>query len=329
MHQPETDRAWMVTGIGSLLHQERSFGLADSLRWTPGFAFIPQLAQVELFDSINLQPFPRLPQGIDYRQGLLEGNPETRGALCELFSERPGLDILPGFKTAIAAGELGSFSKFQWVGPLTLATSIRLNGKAILEDPALFKLLADYLVSQISAVARWCRAHEINCLILDEPCLPVVEHLDDHTAARLLGALEQALDAIVSEGVVGGVHCCAKLDRVRIDWLNLHGACLSLDVSGDAAYLNAVLGSFREFYSSGRLLLLGCVPTQGAPTKPLSGGLIARQILQALGHLGWDKDEAQARVALTPACGLAGVSLAEAEAIFRLLHEISFKLAMP
>jgi len=113
------------------------------------------------------------------------------------------------------------------------------------------------------------------------------------------GHLRTVLTAV--EGVIAGVHCCAP--RFPIDVVTAAGAhFVSIDIL-DARPDDEALGRAWE---SGLGVLIGCVPAVGA--DPGTEEQMSRPLRRYLADLGFEDPKHLERMAITPACGLAGAS---------------------
>jgi methionine synthase II (cobalamin-independent) len=230
---------------------------------------------------------------------------------------RQDLDLL----AEVADGYAGPL-KLQVTGPWTLAAGLYLPRleRAVVDPGAcrdLVASLAEGLSRHVAEVRRLVPGAEV-VVQLDEPSLPAVLTGALPTASGFgrLRAVEEpivvdglttVLDAVRGAGAVAGlVHCCADAPPVPV--LARTGAdALSLDVSRLGRQGWEEVGAAVE---AGVALWAGAVPTSGAvPTV----SAVTDSIWSRWRALGLDV-ALLAGVVVTPACGLAGSSPAQARA---------------
>ncbi|MGI9197743.1 MAG: methionine synthase [Candidatus Nanopelagicales bacterium] len=239
---------------------------------------------------------------------------------------------LDGIEEALH-GRIGPL-KCQLAGPWTLAAGIEMrNGERAVRDPGacrdIAEALAEASASHVAEVRRRLPGAEI-VLQLDEPSLPTVlaggvgtasglatyRSIDEQTAQARLGTV---LEAARAAGALPGVHCCDA--RAPIALLCRAGADM---VSVDLAVLD---GSQEEplgvAVDAGATVLLGLVPSLPVATRG-AGELAeraARHALDQYSRWGFPAEVANARVALTPQCGLAGADPQWARTAYAALRE--------
>jgi hypothetical protein len=209
--------------------------------------------------------------------------------------------------------------KVQAAGPWTLAAGIELHrGDRALSDRAAVRdiaaALAEGLAQHVADVQKRLPYATV-VLQLDEPSLPAVRQGRIRTASgfgtlrtvdepELLATLRTVL-----ETAPAGVHCCAS--DVPFDLLGRAGAqFVSLDL---ALLTTRQYDSLAALLDDGRHLLLGTDDAQRATA-------LWRDLSHPLETLAQ-------RVTVTPACGLAGRSPAEARAALARAREVAKALA--
>lgn len=223
-------------------------------------------------------------------------------------------------------GYAGAF-KLQLVGPWSLAATLELpRGGAALGDHGarreLAQSLAEGAAEHVRDVRRRLGGVADLVVQLDEPALPAVlagqvptasgfgrhRSIDPPEASDLLGGV---LDALRAAGAEPVVHCCAPdfpIDLVR--GAGAAGVAVDLDLLG-AAGLDQLAGAVE----AGDRVLLGAVPTTGeAATK----AAVVERVSRLFDMLGLEPTD---RVALTPACGLAGAEAGGVRATLTALRE--------
>lgn len=220
--------------------------------------------------------------------------------------------------------------KLQVCGPWTLAGSVWLHrGERAVVDAGATRDLADSLAEGIRAhVARVRRlvpgAEPV--LQLDEPSLPTIlagrlptssgfgklPAVDPQVAAATLGRVVAAHDGQVL------VHCCA--DDPPVSLLRSVGARgLSLDVTrlGPRAWEGVAVAVEDDL-----VLYAGLAPTRGDLPR---SAVLAGQLSTQWDRVGLALDRLD-RVVVTPTCGLAGATPAQARATLRACVEAAGEL---
>jgi len=222
-----------------------------------------------------------------------------------------------------AEGFDGTF-KVQAAGPLTLAANIELAlGGRILRDHGavrdLSESLAEGLRAHVADVRRRLPAATV-LLQLDEPSLPdalagriatdsglhTYRSIESSTAGTLLRTVVEAAGAPVI------LHCCAP--DVPLDVVRASGAAaVALDVS-----LVDKLDPLGEAIDAGVGFFAGSRQTTPAA--------IADQVRGVWRQLGFPEQRLSDQVVVTPTCGLAGSSPAEARATLTAIREAAQRL---
>lgn len=209
--------------------------------------------------------------------------------------------------------------KAQLAGPWTLAAAVEMRGgeRAVRDHGAcrdIAEALAEAAARHVGEIRRRLPGAEV-WLQLDEPSLPSVLAGGVTTAsglatyrsvdaARAQSHLAWVFDSISGQGAVPGAHCCHP--RVPVDLLRRAGArMLSVDPHVLEAAREESLGEALE---AGVHLLLGYAPSLPVPVPgpQALAERIATRALEQYSRWGIPVDVANARVALTSSCGLAG-----------------------
>lgn len=291
------------SGVGSLPHDN----CADAVNFVAHSADVAYL--------------PQLPNRHEQESMLVQWGDGIAGAGQDGTILRKG--ATPGDRSEAflgAAAMLGRVRdplvKTQATGPVTLAAALRAGG---VEVPNLLDLVVAELRSRIAQHLEWIRAEtsvsEV-VLVLDEPALAAVSEDPLPLAARrALTALIAHIDAPV------GIHCCGDTDwgelaEMGFDWLSWDVGALGHGFLQGVDRIATALGA-------GTRVMWGLVPTTRGPL-PRPHVLVARygtavaNLVVAGAPLAKLKSEAW----FTPACGLAGLSVGDAEAVVRLLTEV-------
>lgn len=234
-----------------------------------------------------------------------------------------------------AQGHTGPI-KVQVVGPWTLAATV--------ERPRMDKVLADHgarrelaqglaeaVAEHVADVRRRVRDASEIIVQLDEPALPAVlaagiptaSGFGKHRAVHPPEASEQlawVTAAIAAGDATPWVHCCAP--DVPIGLLRGAGAAgVMLDLSLLAA---DGLEPAAEALEAGTTIALGVVPSSGVLP---SDAAVVERVLRWLDLLGLDPEMVGQHLVVTPACGLAGATPANARRATELVRSVARSLS--
>ncbi|MFZ9595679.1 MAG: hypothetical protein ACO3A2_06325 [Bdellovibrionia bacterium] len=223
-------------------------------------------------------------------------------------------------------GERGhALAKIQILGPLTAPWALSLEN-APRQAPLveLHTQVHQFLLARALAMTHAFLRRGITPLIfLDEPGLLVV-NFKDSKGALALSELKLFIQTLQAHGAIVGLHCCGQADWDSI--LKLPLDVLSLDTSQCLPQALQCSGAqaFSHFLKNGGRLALGIIPTTAeAGLEVIRGKKLASSLLHLL-EASFDASvlaQIRTQSLLTPACGLATRSLAEADWVFRQLKE--------
>jgi len=233
--------------------------------------------------------------------------------------------------TEQAAGHTGPL-KVQAAGPWTLAAGVDLPmGGPLLHDHGAVRDLAESLAEGLRTHVADVAARVPGAAVLlqvDEPSLPAVlaGRVATESGLGTLRAVERTVAAsvlrVVSDavGVPVVIHCCAP--DVPLDVLRAAGAvAVALDIG-----LVSDLDALGEAVDAGLGLFAGAAPTPPAGAGP-SAAQVADRVRDLWRKLGFPLAQLPVQVVVTPACGLAGASGAQARAALRACHDAGRRLA--
>ena len=312
----------LATGIGSLPHHDPVAAAASALRWLPGLPAAPQLPARTPLEGMIAQWARALPEVTLADDGTIE-----RVDLAMI--EAP---IVCDFDTTAHGGLLAflahaqrqpqplALMKAQVTGPLTLGIALTEAG-----------VPAPLAIERAALLARaWARALEHLVaeqlpetelvLFFDEPGLTAFRDgrapIDRERATDLLSG------ALAAPMCVVGVHVCGTGDlRIALD---AGPKILGVEVSN--ALLSNAAGLGRHMEGDG-WIAWGAVPTDrpvGEQATPLWKHLV--DCWCELTRRGCDGLRLRQQALVTPACGLAGHGLSQAERSMRLAREIGDRI---
>jgi methionine synthase II (cobalamin-independent) len=223
--------------------------------------------------------------------------------------------------------------KVQAPGPITLAAQLELpNGHRAITDHGALRDLAESLAEGVAG-HRTDVARRLDTEVLvqfDEPVLPaaLAGRLTGVTGVTPVHPVDEALATNLLDECaarVGGavaLHSCAP----DLPWKILQRSGLRA-VSVDTSTLTATdLDGIGEFVDSGRVVMLGVVPTAAPERRPTVDQLAA--VATAItDRLGFERAVLQDRIGVTPACGLAGATPQWARAAVELAQRVADRFA--
>ncbi len=291
------------SGIGSLPHTDS----AEAVEFVLATADVPYL--------------PQLPNRHPEESMLLQWGDGMAGAGPDDLTLRADSETGPRHEAFVGAEAMlrepaGDVLKTQATGPVTLAAALKAGG---VRRTGLLRHVADELVIRISDHLDWVRRQsdvEEVILVLDEPMLAVTG--DDPLPAAVLDVLALVIEQIDADV---GIHCCGDTDwgavaALRPGWLSWDVAALG------PGFLAGVDQISRALAASTRLMW-GIVPTTPG-TLPDQSVIVSRYgtAVATLIVAGAPLESLKQRAWFTPACGLAGLSVADAQAVVELLEEV-------
>jgi hypothetical protein len=338
----------LATAIGSLPHKDPQQAVEVVLQNIPNAPIWPQLPANGLNEQMEIQYSEGLPRVvIDREKGRMyfDTTGDTSADLAEFYEKFCADDveafrISPDFSKGIyameaalqASGVKRPFVKVQTTGPLSVGLSIVDEKKrAIYYNPE----FVDVVVKAAAMKCRWQIrrfqpfAEKMICFV-DEPILSAfgsstyVSVTRDDSVAKL----GEVIDAVHAEGALAGVHCCGNTE-----WSILIDAgvdILNFDAFDYGETILLYPEAMKNYLKAGKALAFGIVPTNSAKIKVHTADtLIAKfcELVEKLAKVtGLDTDLICRQVFVTPSCGTGSLPVADAELVFRTLHELSTKL---
>jgi hypothetical protein len=223
--------------------------------------------------------------------------------------------------------------KGQTTGPVSLGLTVKDDrGRALLYEEDLM----DGVVRGLALRARWQEAWLRETarrfaggeaapqvlLSVDEPYLGTFgsAHFpySPEVVAGYLRVFDEALDA------VWGVHCCDNTDWEFI--LSSPVRFVSFDAYAHGSRVVLYPKAVKDFLAAGKVLLWGIVPTDPGRLGSEDAESLARRclgLLETLVGRGVPEDSLVRQSMVTPACGLAGLSVEEARRAMGLAVDVS------
>lgn len=333
----------VATGIGSLPGTDPALAAATVWGELPDFPHLPELPARgvgadmigrtgALLEGLALEVVPT-----GWRLASHPGLDQRRA--CDLLER--DLDAVAG----AAAGYAGPV-KCQLAGPWTLAAGVELpRGEKAVGDAGAVRDIRQSLAEGLRTHLADLRVRVPGGRLvvqLDEPSLPtvlagrvraasglgVIPAVPESIAEQDLAELVASIDAPVV------VHCCAA--EVPVALLQRAGvAGLAVDLDRLTASQYDALGAASE---AGVVLALGIQPesagsddarardAQLGAASAISPDRAAAAVRDLLGRIGFDRDSGADRVLITPACGLAGATPAEARAAMQTCRQAATRL---
>lgn len=227
---------------------------------------------------------------------------------------------LRAFLTAVSdrAGPV----KVQLTGPVTFGIALAANGvPADLAFPvagAAVRARADAMMDLLDERIPQCT----RVAFLDEPGLVGALEPDFPVTPDVALDLVSAVLAGLEPRAVTGVHCCGPADWKLV--MQAGPQVLSLPLDSE---VEAVAGSLASFLDHGGWVAWGVVPTD----RPLgtTPELLWRRLSQIWCNLvqeGCDPVKVRTQAMITPACGLAGHGVTQAEHVMDFTTELADRL---
>jgi hypothetical protein len=312
-------RAPVPTAIGSLPHRDCDEATELVYRLLPDLPAAPQLPQRSAGEGMLAQVASGV-AGIHIDDaGRLHIDPASIDP--SPGSSEPAFDDASwgGLNAFLSrAGGQTDAVKVQLAGPVTLALALVDAGVA----PSAALPAAGLIVEQrAAALRRHVAAALPQALViafLDEPGLTAFSSpVAPFEPTDVIEVLSATL-ASLGPDTVTGLHCCGPTD-----WRLVASAgpdVISAPVGIGLEDEGQVVAPFLE---GGGVVAWGAVPTD----RPISddAGLLCRQLVatwRALRADGCDADLLRQHALITPACGMAGHGLSQAERVLRLVGHI-------
>ena len=260
----------LVTGIGSLPHNNVRTAVELVAEYSPELPFWPQLPQRSPHEGMIEQIFAtfgdslrRRPQSFGY--DILAGRVDTLIHdlnHSEAFLTDNQASGFFAFKTALHNKRFDQAMgvKGQLTGPITLAFQLFVDNQLLLSHQKLVRAISRYVTRLAMWQASLLQYNNMPVIILlDEPCLGLFDPTwPSDVAGFLLSTLKKTITTIQSTGVLVGLHCCATPPFAALDYLQPD--VISFDAH---QYMEAFCTEWdvKPFLARGGIVTFGLVPT--------------------------------------------------------------------
>ena len=336
----------IATGIGSMPGADPDKAMEQSIRYLPEAPIWPQLPQRDFREHMDVQYSESLP-GLRIDEVREKVSFNTTGDLTpalEKFFERYlekdygffriSETYAPGFYALLRALKKGSLSRARYIkghitGPLTASSSFKdETGKDIIHNELFF----DAVVKGLAMKAAW-QIEELKpfgkpvIIFIDEPAMESLGSAFSAVSSELVAEkLNELADTIHELGGLAGIHCCGNADWSMI--LNTRVDIVNFDAFGYMEKVMLYPADIKKFFGRGGALAWGIVPT-GAFTGNETADLLV-SILEAgirrLEQAGIDQQTILRQSLITPSCGMGSLTPYQAEAILKLLRDVSDRM---
>lgn len=312
----------LSSAMGSLPHTDVDEAVAFALDRQPRLPAAPSLPRMAAVEGM----IPQAAWGIAGVLVLPDGSLLVDEAAVDPdMPLRSGLDDEPftGMRAFLDAigGRVAPY-KLQLTGPVTLGLALHAVG--VSADRA-FAVAARAVSARVADLLRRARAAAPGAtplVFLDEPGLTAALEPDFPLGVDDTLDLVSAALATVEDGAIAGLHCCGRADWPAL--LQAGPQMLSLPVDAGATDHP---GAFADYLERGGWIAWGAVPTD----RPLgeTAEILWRRLLaewEALAEAGCDPRRLIEQAVITPACGLVGLDVAQADHVLDLTNALAQRL---
>ena len=336
----------IATGIGSLPIVEPDKAAALSLQYLAEAPIWPQLPQRDFREHMDIQYSEALP-GLRINTAGKRVFFDTSGDLTpELetffgrFIEkdygffRLSEEYAPGFYAMLRALEKGLPAKARFIkghitGPLTAGISFKdQDNRDIVHNDVLF----DAVVKGLAMKAAW-QVRELGrfgkpvIIFIDEPAMESLGSAFSAVSSEVVAEkLNEIIDVIHGLGGIAGIHCCGNTDWPLL--FNSNVDIVNFDAFGYMEKVMLYPEDIGKFLGRGGALAWGIVPTGAFTGTETAEGLTAKLEagMKRLETRGIPREMLLRQCLITPSCGLGSLTPEAAEAILKLLREVSDRM---
>ena len=336
----------IATGIGSLPITDADKAAILSVTYLPEAPIWPQLPQKDFREHMDCQYSESLP-GLRLDEAkkrfFFDTSQDLTPELEKFFERYIEKDygffkiseeyaagyyaFLRALKKGLPAG--ARFIKGHITGPLTAGISFKdETGKDIIHNEMIF----DAVVKGLAMKAAW-QIQDLNrfgkpvIIFIDEPAMESLGSAFSAVSSDVVTEKLNEIIAVIHElGGIAGIHCCGNADWPML--FNTDVDIVNFDAFG---YMERVLlypDDIKTFYGRGGALAWGIVPT-GAFTGNETPEMLLAKLDAGMKRLelrGIKREVVLRQCIITPSCGMGSLTPDKAEAILRLLREVSDRM---
>ncbi len=336
----------IATGIGSLPTTDPDEAAALSLRYLAEAPIWPQLPQKnfrEHMDGQYSETLPGLRLDAVKKRFYFDTSKDLTPELEKFFERyiekdygffRLTEEYAAGFYAFLRALSKGlppgaRFIKGHITGPLTAGISYKdETGRDIIHNEVLF----DAVVKGLAMKAAW-QIRELKqfgrpvIIFIDEPAMESLGSAFSAVSSEVVAEkLNEIIDVIHEQGGIAGIHCCGNADwpmlfRTRIDIVNF-------DAFGYMEKVMLYPEDIKKFLNRGCALAWGIVPA-GAFTGSETADMLIAKLETGMKRLeknGIPRRTILRQCLITPSCGMGSLTQDKAEAILKLLRDVSDRM---
>jgi methionine synthase II (cobalamin-independent) len=336
----------IATGIGSLPITDPDKAAALSLQYLPEAPIWPQLPQRDFREQMDGQYSESLP-GIRLdevkKRFFFDTSKDLTPEFEKFFEQyldknysffKISAEYAAAFPSFIKALKQGLPSKMRFVkghitGPLTAGISFKdETGKDIIHHEMLF----DAVVKGLAMKAAW-QIQELRqfgkpvIIFIDEPAMESLGSEFSAVSSEVVAEkLNEIIDTIHELGGLAGIHCCGNADWPMI--FNTRVDIVNFDAFGYMEKVMLYPDDIKKFFARGGALAWGVVPT-GAFVGDETAELLLAKLYAGIKRLeaaGIARDVILRQSLITPSCGMGSLTPDKAEAILKLLREVSDRM---
>jgi methionine synthase II (cobalamin-independent) len=336
----------IATGIGSLPITDPEKAAALSLQYLPEAPIWPQLPQRDFREHMDGQYSESLP-GIRLdaakKRFFFDTSKDLTPEFEKFFEQyleknynffKISAEYAAAFPAFIKALKQGpppkmSFVKGHITGPLTAGISFKdETGKDIIHNEMLF----DAVVKGLAMKAAW-QIQELKqfgkpvIIFIDEPAMESLGSAFSAVSSEVVAEkLNEIIDTIHELGGLAGIHCCGNADWPMI--FNTRVDIVNFDAFGYMEKVMLYPDDIKKFLARGGALAWGVVPT-GAFTGNETAELLLAKLdagMKRLEAAGIARAAILRQSLITPSCGMGSLTPDKAEAILKLLRNVSDRM---
>jgi len=336
----------IATGIGSLPITDPDKAVALSLAYLAEAPIWPQLPQRGFHEHMDAQYSESLPGLVvdeAKKRVFFDTSHDLTPAFEKFFEQyleknysffKITDEYTATFPAFIKALQRGLPAKMRFVkghitGPLTAGISFKdETGKDVVHNEMLF----DAVVKGLAMKAAW-QIEELKqfgkpvIIFIDEPAMESLGSAFSAVSSEVVAEkLNEIIDTIHELGGLAGIHCCGNADWPMI--FNTRVDIVNFDAFGYMEKVMLYPDDIKKFLGRGGALAWGVVPT-GAFTGEETAELLLAKLdagMKRLESAGISREVILRQSLITPSCGMGSLSPEKAEAILKLLREVSDRM---